>query len=62
MSLRAKSKRSKEPPAESKAPRHEEEAAPPPPPASSSQQAISLALASTAHLANLLPTGTLLAF
>ncbi|XP_009410685.2 protein DMP3 [Musa acuminata AAA Group] len=62
MSLRATSKRSKEPPAESKAPRHEEEAAPPPPPASSSQQTISQALASTAHLANLLPTGTLLAF
>ncbi|XP_074560162.1 protein DMP3 [Curcuma longa] len=33
-----------------------------PPSSSSSQQAISQALATTAHLANLLPTGTLLAF
>ncbi|KAK9286713.1 hypothetical protein L1049_015116 [Liquidambar formosana] len=35
---------------------------PPPPPPSLSQRAISQTLASTANLANLLPTGTLLAF
>ncbi|XP_008810912.2 protein DMP3-like [Phoenix dactylifera] len=73
MSLRTKSKSIKEtpPPTEktTKTPKtqsfEEEESLiekPLPPPASLSRQALAQAITSTAHLANLLPTGTLLAF
>ncbi|WOK96405.1 hypothetical protein Cni_G05112 [Canna indica] len=62
MSLRTAKFRRSSPPAEEEEEQEQALVQAEPPPPSSSQQAISQALASTAHLANLLPTGTLLAF